>query len=302
VVYRTYADRGQPTPTPGVTPVFTPVPSTTIVPQLVGLPLEAAQQEAARAGLGLIVEEREDPTHPVSTVLEQQPPAGQTVVSASQVRLVVSRRIPGSTIPDVWGFTLDEVRAGLQSRGWVLVTEQVWSSEPAGRIVQVEPPIGTLLDAGKTLTLTLSGGTDQPFPLEANLNNTIFLESAQLRADRFAPGEALSLVLRWRALQPVANSYIVFVHLIGPSGVTVAQEDREPRTGDASRPTNTWTPGVIVADSHSLTIPSSAANGTYQLWTGMYLPSNGERLPVLDAGRTNAQDHRVLIREIRIGP
>lgn len=302
VVYRTYADLGQPTPTPVITPFVTPVPDMAIVPQLLGLPLEMAREEVTRANLGLIIEERDDSDYPVPTVLEQDPPAGQTIESASQIRLVVSRRMPSSAVPDVWGFTVDEVRAGLQSRGWVLATESMWSSEPAGRIVRIEPPIGTMMAAGETLTLTLSAGTDQPLPLQVNLNNMIFLESAQLRSDRYAPGDSIPLVLRWRALQPVGDSYTVFVHLMGPGGATITQEDREPRVGDVSLPTNGWTPGVIVADSHSVTIPSNVVGGTYQLWTGMYLPASGQRLPVLDAGHTAERDNRVLILEIQVGP
>jgi hypothetical protein len=166
----------------------------------------------------------------------------------------------------------------------------------------MEPPLGTVLAAGETLTLTLSAGTSRPLPLEVNLNNLIFLESVEIQSDRYAPGLTIPLVLRWRALQPVADSYTVFVHLIGPGGGLVAQEDREPRVGEISLPTNGWTPGVIVADSHSVAVPSNAVSGGYQLRTGMYLPSSGQRLPVLDAGRTQAQDGSILVMDIQIAP
>jgi predicted Ser/Thr protein kinase len=302
VVYRTYTDLGQPAPTPTFAPIITAVPGTAIVPQLVGLPFETAQEEARRANLGLIIEERDDPAHPVPTVLEQEPPAGQTVSSASQIKLVVSKSLPSSAVPDVLGFTLDEVSAGLQSRGWGVATEKVWSGEPVGRILKIEPPIGTMLAAGKTLTLTLSVGTSEPLALGVNLNNMIVLDSVELQSDRYAPGQTIPLVLRWYALQPVADSYTVFVHLMGPGGARVAQEDREPRVGDVSLPTNSWTRGVIVADNHAVTIPPNAVSGVYQLWTGMYLPATGQRLPVLDAGQANVQDDRILIKQIQVGP
>ncbi len=303
VVYRTYADLGEPTPTPVVTSAITPIPDMAIVPQLVGLTLEAAQQEAARANLGLIIEEREDFNYPVPTILEQDPPAGQTVVSASQIKLIVSKRLPSSEIPDVLGFTVDEVREGLQSRGWTLATEQVWSGEPIGRIVEVNPRTGTMLAAGETLTLFLSAGTSQPLPMDVNLNNMILLDSVQLPSDRFAPGDTVSAVLRWRALQPVSDSYTVFFHLIGPGGALIDQDDHGPRVGDDSRPTSSWTPGVIVPDNHSVGIPPNAVGGIYQLRTGMYLSSVGnQRLPVLDVGKTSQENNSILIREIRVGP
>jgi len=303
VVYRTYADLGQPTPTPVVTSAITPVPNTAIVPQLIGLTLEAAQAEVARSNLGLVIQERADPDHPVPTVLEQDPSPGQTVPAASQVRLVVSKRLTLSDVPDVLGLILDQqVRAGLESRGWKLETVETWSGEPMGQILAVEPTVGTPLAEGETLTITLSAGTGQPLVLEVNLNNLIFLESVQLERGRYAAGETVSFALRWRALQPVSESYIVFVHLAGPGGATVAQDDREPRVGDVSLPTNGWTPGVIVADNHAIAIPSAAAAGTYQLWTGMYLPANGQRLAVLDAGRTRQQDDRIFVMEIHVAP
>jgi len=303
VVYRTYADVGQPAPTPVITSAITPIPGLTIVPQLVGLSLEAAQKELSLANLGLIIEERDDANHPLPTVLEQDPPAGQSVLAASQISLVVSRQLSSSQIPDVWGFTLDEVREGLQSRGWTLATETIWSSQPAGRIVSVEPPIGTVLAAGETLTLTLSAGTDQPLSLEVNFNNMIFLEAVELGGDRYAPGATVPLTLRWRALQPVGDAYTVFVHLLGPGGALIDQDDHGPRQGDISLPTNSWIPGVIVRDTHSVGIPPNAVNGVYQLRTGMYLSSNSiQRLPVLDAGRTSQDNGSVLIKEIQVGP
>jgi len=302
IVYRTYTDLGQPAPTADVTPVITTVPNTTIVPQLLGLSLKAAQAEAARANLGLTVEERDDPDHPLPTVLEQDPPAGQSVLTASQIKLVVSKRLSSSPVPDVLGYGLDEVRAGLVSRGWNLVDEKVWSTMPVGQILAIEPPVGSVLASGETLALIVSGGTDLPLSLQVNLNNMIVLESAELPNNRYSPGQSIPIVLRWRSTQPVADSYTVFMHLLGPSGGAVAQDDREPRVGETSFPTNSWTPGVIVVDSHLINVPPDAISGIYQLRTGMFLPSTSQRLPVLDPGRTTIQDNTILIMEIQIGP
>jgi hypothetical protein len=159
-----------------------------------------------------------------------------------------------------------------------------------------------MLAAGKTLTITVSAGTSEPIPLEVNLNNMIFLESVELQSVRYMPGDTINLSLRWRALQPVAESYTVFLHLVGPSGTLVAQEDREPRMGSESFPTNSWTPGVIVVDNHSVGIPPNAVSGDYQLRAGMYLSSIGQRLPVLDAGQTAHSDNSILLRGVQVGP
>jgi hypothetical protein len=275
----------------------------TIVPQFVGLSAEEAQAEASRSNLGLIIEEREVAGYATPTVLEQDPPAGQAVAAASQVKLVVSRRLPSSEIPDVTGYIARDVQEGLESRGWIVKTQGVWSGETQGQILQVNPPVGTVLAAGEALTLTVSDGTDEPLPLEVNLNNMIFLESAELPGERFAQGETIQVLLRWRALQPVVDSYTVFFHLLGPGGALIDQDDHSPRVGDLSLPTSNWTPGVIVADSHTVGIPTNANGGVYQLRTGMYLTSSGnQRLPVLNAGQTSVVDNSILIKEIRVGP
>jgi serine/threonine-protein kinase len=303
VVYRTYTDIGQPAPTPSVTPVITTVPNMAIVPQLVGLQLEAAQQEIERARLGLVIDWREDPDHPLPTVLEQDPAAGQTVQAATQIKLVVSKQLPNSSVPDIQGYVLDDtLRQGLESRGWLITTDKVWSAEPVGQILDVQPPVGEMLAAGDTLVLTISGGTDQPLAMNVNLNNMIVLDSVELHSVSYAPGQTIPVVLRWRSTQPVAESYTVFMHLLGPGGGAVAQDDREPRNGETSFPTNNWTPGVIVIDSHLISIPSNAVSGVYQLRTGMFLPSTGQRLPVLDPGQASVQDDTILITEIQIAP
>jgi hypothetical protein len=72
--------------------------------------------------------------------------------------------------------------------------------------------------------------------------------------------------------------------------------------GETSFPTNSWTPGVIVDDSHIINIPSNAVSGVYQLRTGMFLPSTGQRLTVLDPGHASAQDDSILIMEIQVAP
>jgi hypothetical protein len=135
-----------------------------------------------------------------------------------------------------------------------------------------------------------------------NLNNMIVLDSVELHGVRYAPGQSIPVVLRWRSTQPVADSYTVFLHLLGPGGGAIAQDDREPREGEISFPTNGWVPGVIVVDSHIINIPSNAISGVYQLRTGMFLPSTGRRLPVLAPGQASVQDDSILIMEIQIGP
>ncbi len=298
VVYRSYQALGQPpVPTPTLHPTVTAPPGQAVVPYLIGLEMPQAQAEVERAGLTLAVEEeREDPNHPRPVVLEQDPPAGAVVVQGSTVSVVASKALESPPVPaGLLGLTFnEEIKAGLESYGWRIVTEEEWSREPKGRILAVEPPEGTPLPVGSTLTLTLSSGAE--VLLEVNLGDMVNLLSAELNGDRFQPGDLVAVTLRWQARKPVDQSYTAFFHLIGPDGQLVAQDDRiasDPRT---------WTPGVIVPDTHAVVLPADAPPGTYQLRTGLYLQATMSRLPVVDSGRTTAEEDSILIREIEVGP
>jgi hypothetical protein len=160
------------------------------------------------------------------------------------------------------------------------------------------PAAGTTIHVGDTVTLTVSGGVNIPIPIEANLADLIVLESAELRQQTFRPDGIVAVTLRWRALRNPSINYVVFVHVIAPSGQLVAQQDIEPMT-----PTTTWVPGVEIADPHQVTLPSNLPAGSYQLRVGMYPQGQASyRLPVVDAGQTTAASDSLLITHINIQP
>ncbi|WDZ86072.1 PASTA domain-containing protein [Micromonospora cathayae] len=83
-----------PTPSPSRTTPTTPPPTTTgpdrvPMPPLVGLPQPAAEAVLDRLGLGYRVELRPS-DRPAGTVIEIDPPAGESVPAGSDVTLVVS--------------------------------------------------------------------------------------------------------------------------------------------------------------------------------------------------------------------
>jgi hypothetical protein len=126
----------------------------------------------------------------------------------------------------------------------------------------------------------------QPLAQEAILG-TAANPVAQLRGYRLepepeaiAPGEPVSLTLYWQSLKPTTTGYTVFVHLLGPDGAILAQSDHIP--ADASRPTTGWLPGEIVVDTAVFYLPADAPPGPYQFRIGLYDPTTGQRLPLLD--------------------
>ena len=94
-------------------------------------------------------------------------------------------------------------------------------------------------------------------------------------------GTTLPLTLTWESLAEMEADYTVFIHLVGGDVQPVAQVDSQPLGG--TYPTRFWDPGERLADPHLLSVPLDVPSGEYELIVGMYLPSTGERLPLLNA-------------------
>ncbi len=92
-------------------------------------------------------------------------------------------------------------------------------------------------------------------------------------------GQPLSVDLRWQSLSPTPINYTVFVHVIGPDGSTIAQQDRPPLHGFA--PTRTWRPGQQISDRFDIPLPGDSSPGEYEVRVGMYTLDGG-RLAVAE--------------------
>lgn len=301
LVYRSYAALPTAPPTATPTPLVTSTPDVALasVPDLLDRPREEARRLVRQKGLQFaVVEERQAPDVEEGVVLEQTPAPGESVPLDSTVSVVLSGPGRELTVPNVVGYPVEMIQEGLESDGLEVNVERVWSTEPDGQVLAQEPERGTVIYAGDPVTLTVSGGVDEPIPLEVNLDDRIVLKSAELRQDRFRPGGVVAVTLRWEALRSIDSDYVVFVHLIGPDGGMAAQEDVEP-----SPPTARWVKGIEVVDPHRLTIPADRPAGRYQLRAGLYPPGRpADRLPVVDAGSTTVDSNSALLAEIEVRP
>ena len=271
------------------------------VPDVQGLKWEGARAILEAAGLRFTLEEQKGAVAPEGTVIRQEPPAGQRVPAGSEVRLFIAGK-PGTVrVPVLVNVRSDQARAALEQAGLQVTERVVWSTQPISTVLAQEPPPETEIPVGEVITLTVSGGTAVPIPIGANLGNLVLLEQAEVLQPRVRPGEIFAISLRWRPLTTLSNRYVVFVHLIGPDGRLIAQEDVEPLRG--TRPTNTWVPQMPLWDPHQVVLPSDAPPGTYQVRTGMYpVDQPGNRLPVLDPGQASVEAHSILIVRIEVGP
>jgi len=301
LVYRAYSAPLSLPPTPTSVPLVTLAPEVELipVPSIVGKPISEAQEILGQAGLRLVLlEQRDDPDAERGVVLEQNPAPGERVPLQTEISVIVNSPGRELTMPGVIDYPVEIIQDGLESDGLQVVIDEVWSTRPKGMVLEQQPEPGTTLRAGDTVTLTVSGGTEIRIPLEVNLANLIVLQSAELRQETFQPGGTIGVTFHWRALRSIDTHYVVFVHLIGPDGQLVAQQDVEPIS-----PTTSWTPGEESADPHQVSIPSGQPAGLYQLRAGLYPQGQpGFRLPVVEEGFTTAESDSILIVEIEVKP
>ena len=297
LVYQSYAGA------PVVPPASTPTPTVTRevmlvpVPSVLDRPVDEARSLLERSGLEMrIAEEQEALGVAEGIVIQQEPAAGEEVAIDSTVSVVVSGPGRELIMPDVVGYSAEEMREGLESMGLGVAIEETWSSAPEGQVVDQQPVAESTIRSGSTVTLTVSMGSD--VRLDANLDDQIRLRSAVLQQRSVRAGRILGIALRWEAMRQLDQRYIVFVHLIGPNGDLVAQDDREPHL-----PTTDWVEGIPIVDPHQIAVPAGLASGMYQVRTGIYpvgQPAN--RLRVVDPGWTTHEQNSLLVAEIEVTP
>jgi hypothetical protein len=143
-------------------------------------------------------------------------------------------------------------------------------------------PIGALRVAGEAIGNAI------------NFENQVLLTTSAVDRTTLQPGETIKIDLTWRGLKTWSADYTAFVHLVGPDGKVHGQIDQWPVQG--TLPTSSWGAGQIVNDPYSITLPSDAPHGIYQVEVGWYLLATLRRLSVLDtAGRPS--DDKVIIGE-----
>ncbi|MEM8860156.1 MAG: hypothetical protein AAGD96_17635, partial [Chloroflexota bacterium] len=81
--------------------------------------------------------------------------------------------------------------------------------------------------------------------------------------------------LVWQAKQPSTTNYTMFIHLKNENGVILGQLDRPP-----IKQTGNWVSDEFIIDQVILDLPEGK---TASIAIGLYDPTTGQRLPVLDS-------------------
>jgi hypothetical protein len=130
-------------------------------------------------------------------------------------------------------------------------------------------------------------------PLAHRLGSAIWLRGYEISTPQVAPGERIQFILYWRAFAKPDRQYTVFVHVLDPSGETVAGWDSMPRHN--TLPTTDWPIGTLIEDPRFVPLPQDLPAGEYRIALGMYYWATGERLPVQTTEGQAVPDARIIL-------
>jgi serine/threonine-protein kinase len=131
------------------------------VPNLVGHTLTDAEAIARRSHLGVqVLQQQHSRTVPVGSVLEQDPPSGQSVKINRTVGLITSLGAEMVTVPDVRRHSLEDARLAIEQAHMVVgeVRETYDQSVQSGYILLQDPAGGASVQQGTVVNLTVSKG------------------------------------------------------------------------------------------------------------------------------------------------
>jgi hypothetical protein len=130
-----------------------------------------------------------------------------------------------------------------------------------------------------------------------NFDDQMLLMGYDIHRKELRPGELFEMAINWRGLANMDEDYTIFIHLLGPDGLSHGQVDVWPH--DGTYPTSTWATGEVIADTYRLPLEADAPPGAYRVEVGVYLLRTMGRLPVIDAsGRPT--DDKLLIEGLTV--
>lgn len=135
------------------------VASQRTIPQIVGMDVESAHQALLDAGAENVTLSYQNSDQPAGTVLAVSPEEGSAFVSSDPITVTVARAF---TVPTLEGMSLSDAQAQLEAGGLTSSVIYVESDAEKSTVVSLDPPAGTEVAAGATITLAVA----TPMPSE----------------------------------------------------------------------------------------------------------------------------------------
>lgn len=174
-------------------------PGRTEVPDVAGLPRDEAQEKLDDAGFGVAVESQESDSVPQDSVIETDPPAGETVKRGSTVTMFVSSGAAQVKVPAVVGMPLNAARQQLSAAGLEVETTREPSDRPQDEVLDQSPSAGSAVDPGSTVSLVVSSGPKQD---ESRVPNVVGLTQTEAEAKLGNAGFSTSVQQQPTSIQP----------------------------------------------------------------------------------------------------
>ncbi|MFL6088810.1 MAG: Stk1 family PASTA domain-containing Ser/Thr kinase [Aeromicrobium sp.] len=130
------------------------------VPDVVGTSFESAQAELTGAKFEVDKEEEPDDTVPSGDVISQDPAGGSLEAPGTTIKLTVSTGKETVTMPALSSYTFDDAKQLLEGDRYGLTVEKEErdSSAPKDEVINSNPPSGSEVEKGSSVTLFVSKG------------------------------------------------------------------------------------------------------------------------------------------------
>ncbi len=175
-------------PNDRVTLVISSGPETFTVPNVVGRGVVSAQESLAEARFTTEIVLQTDPDIRANDVISQTPPAGENHPPGTSVTLIVSSGPEQVVLSEYSGFSSDDAKRDLESRGVsVVVRREFHPTIPDDEVIRTEPPALSIITQNDTVSLIVSSGP-QPVAVPDLIGKT------QAEAEGILAGLKLSIV------------------------------------------------------------------------------------------------------------
>ncbi|MDP9257498.1 MAG: PASTA domain-containing protein [Actinomycetota bacterium] len=131
-------------------------PSSSTVPNAVGLPQSEGRSQLVKAGFAVTTAQVFS-NQAAGTVVAQEPAAGEHVAAGTKVRLNVSKGVASVDVPSEVGTLVDQAQSDLAAKGFKPAVVRVASDQPIDTVVS-QSPAGGQAHKGATVRLNVSEG------------------------------------------------------------------------------------------------------------------------------------------------
>ena len=132
----------------------------------------------------------------------------------------------------------------------------------------------------------------------AVFDNGFTLEAVDM-PEHARPGETLTIPFRWRSDADGSEDYVQFLHFVHQESGALWNHDQQPL--GPRLPSRLWYSGLADTETWQVPLPADLAPGRYSVFTGLYRPSDLQRVPTTDADGTPWLDARIPLGVLTIG-